>query len=184
MVAPNPLFTLNSTPSYILSKTELAHVLCPVCDEVLQQPIETECGAVVCCRCMCRWLEVNHTHPACPFCYDEGFSDAHVRSPSNVVTNLLNHLLVKCEKQGCIRVVRAELYKSHLQSSCKEYFEGSTHSPSRVTISEILAKESARPVTPNEKKVAENLIKRLIADKPQSIIHVPTRGQVSWKYIT
>lgn len=100
-------------------------------------------------------------------------------------TVLLKSLLVECEKPGCKRITRVEHYSSHLQSSCKEYFEGSVNSPTRVTVGEILAKESSNPITRTEQRVAENLIKRLMADNSeQDIVHIQTRGQVSChKYI-
>ena len=57
VVGPKPLFTLNST--YVLSHAKLTDILCPICDEVLRQPVESECGSVVCAECMYQWLEVN-----------------------------------------------------------------------------------------------------------------------------
>ena len=177
-IAPDPL--LPSSPSYIKAHSEMEHVLCPLCTEVLSCPIETECGSVLCADCLRKWVQVSASQ-SCPCCYTNGFSEAHIRPPSIVVTNLLKSLLVKCEKPECCRVIRAELYSSHLQSGCKEYFDGSVNSPSKVTIGEILAKETSNPVTPAEKKVAEKLIKRMMADSPDpNIVHVQTRGQVSY----
>ncbi len=92
--------------------------------------------------------------------------------------DVLGRQLVECHK-GCNRTVRAQQYLQHLQSQCQDFFEHSTHSPSRTTIKEILERDMESPTTPAEKEVAKNIIRRLMAESEDSqILHLPTRGQV------
>lgn len=171
-VAPESLFP--DQPEYKSSQT-LESLTCPVCKKVLQRPVEVECGKAICASCLCTCIE---RELSCPCCHTTDFTEAHIRKPNTVVVDLLKNLLVIC-KQGCRKIVRANAYTKHLQSKCLSHYERMVDSPSRVTIGEVLSKSTADPVTPSEKKVAENLIRRLMAEnKSEPVIHVPTRGQV------
>jgi hypothetical protein len=76
-------------------------------------------------------------------------------------------------------VVRADNFMRHLESSCKDFYESSIDSPSRLTVKDMLSRSTNHPITGSEKRVAENLIKRMIAEHPQeAVVRVPTRGQV------
>ena len=81
---------------------------------------------------------------------------------------------------GCNRAVRSDEYKSHLESQCKAFYSHSIHSPSRTTIGDLLAKDRAKPPTPAEKRVAQNIITRMMAAEGSSnqVLQLPTRGQV------
>ena len=70
------------------------------------------------------------------------------------------------------------VYIQHHQSHYQAYFEHSTHSPSRTTISDILERET-EPATQAEKRVAKSIIKRLMAEnKGSQVLQLPTGGQV------
>ena len=77
-------------------------------------------------------------------------------------------------------IVPAENFIAHLKSLCKDGYESSLDSPSRLTVKDMLSRSTDHPVTSSEKRVAENLIKRMMAENPgKAIVRVPTCGQVS-----
>lgn len=90
---------------------------------------------------------------------------------------ILGNQLVNCTK-GCNQSVRAKHYQDHLKSKCTAFCEHTILSPSRTTIRDILKRQTDTPTTPVERKVAENLIKRLMAETKEPVIRVPTQGQV------
>lgn len=93
---------------------------------------------------------------------------------------VLGSLLVECTK--CGRGTRADQYLTHLKSQCKEGI--TSLSPAKTTMREILQKPANTPVTPSERKVAGNLIRRMmVAEKDTSLITVPTKGQVCHSYL-
>lgn len=161
-------------PSFPSTHTNIS---CSICMSMLDRPIELGCGNMVCLLCCTRWLSTEKQDcPCCPCC-DSTLQD-HASSPSRVTMSILGSQLVNCIR-GCNRTIQAEQYIPHIQSQCQNFFEHSTNSPSRVTIQDLLEKDKASPTTPTEKKVAEHLIKRLMAESEQGrILQVPTRGQV------
>jgi hypothetical protein len=67
-----------------------------------------------------------------------------------------------------------------LGSQCQHHFVQSTLSPSHTTISDILTKSSQAPTTPAERKVAGNVIRRIMTESADTaVIKVPTPGLVS-----
>lgn len=96
--------------------------------------------------------------------------------------DVLGSQLVVCTR-GCNRAVKAELYTSHINSQCQAAFEHSIHSPSRMVVQDLLDKGRVNPTTPTERRVAKNLISRLMAENNEEhqILHLPTKGQVHVK---
>ena len=76
-------------------------------------------------------------------------------------------------------MVKAGQYFSHSQSQCQVFFHQAVNSPSRATIKDLLEKDKETPTTPVERKVAQHLIKRLMAETDEGqLLQLPTRGQV------
>lgn len=149
---------------------------CTICMDILDQPIELLCGSLVCLLCCNKWLTINR-NGECPCCFSP--LQDHARSPSRVTMDMLGSQLVECPR-GCNRTVKVELYLQHLQSRCQAFFEHSTHSPSRTTIRDILEKDTESLTTQAEKKVAKNIIKRLMTEnKDGEMLQLPTGGQVN-----
>jgi hypothetical protein len=82
--------------------------------------------------------------------------------------------------RSCNRAVKVEVYEAHIQSQCQKFFSHSVFSPSRTTLGELLEKDLDKPTTLAEKKVARNIISRMMAEGESSdILQLPsTRGQV------
>jgi hypothetical protein len=112
--------------------------LCPICCDVLNQPIELACGSLVCARCYCRWIELS-PKPSCPGCYTHELDNLTIGLPSVVVYELLGALKLLCGT--CKKKTTAAQLKQHKASQCKGHYE--VPSPSQISAQEILA----RPVT-------------------------------------
>lgn len=169
-LAPASYFPTLSTP---LTPSPSIETLCSICTMVLDRPIELGCGNMVCLLCCTRWLTISDGVD-CPCCYCPILD--HTQSPSRVTMAVLGSQLVECDR-GCNRTVRSEQYQQHLSSQCQAFFEHSTLSPSRTSIQDVLDRKESQ-TTPAERKVAANLIKRLMAESDGQILRVPSRGQV------
>ena len=77
-----------------LADKDLDEFICGICQDVFVDPKETQCYRQIYCKeCISQWLTNNTT---CPF--DRKLLDTEsLRSPSRVVTNLLNNMEVKCD---------------------------------------------------------------------------------------
>ena len=150
-------------------------MMCTICCGMLDRPIELECGNMVCLLCCTRWLSIS-TSVDCPCCYTPLLD--HTHSPSKITMAVLGSQLVVCG-QGCRRIVQADQYKQHVHSKCQAFFDCSTDSPSRATLSDVLNSDKDSPATPTERKVAHHLIKKLLSETDDGkMLSVPTLGQV------
>ena len=81
--------------------------------------------------------------------------------------------------QGCRRIVQADQYKQHVHSKCQAFFDCSTDSLSRATLSDVLNNDKNSPATPTERKVAHHLINKLLSERDDvKMLSEPTLGQV------
>ncbi len=116
----------------------------------------------------------------CPCC-SSPLAD-HVHPPSRVTLDVLGSQLVVCSR-GCNRMVKADLYIAHIKSQCQGFYQHSVLSPSRITLHDVLEKETESPPTPAEKEVAEKIMRRLMIESGDSqVLHLPTGGQVLQMY--
>lgn len=166
-------------PSFYTGSIPSAHTnretQCTICQHTLDRPVELGCGNLVCLACITRSLYSGCE--GCPCCHVAQLQE-HTTTPSKVTMAVLGGQLVECPK-GCNRTVRADQYQQHLSSKCQEFYEHSTYSPSRTTLSDVLGKDTSTPTTHTEKRVAQHLIKRLMAEsQDKALLQVPTRGQV------
>lgn len=157
---------------------------CPICTFLLNGPVQLSCGAIICLPCCKSW--VNHrpsgSMATCPCCYDHLFNSSEVHSPPPLIASLMEGLLVHCGR-GCGRVVRLASYRKHLDSRCRSHYDMDIHSPSRMTIKDVLSKPASTPASAVEKKVAEHLVKKMLDESPDTkVVKIPTRGQASTYY--
>ena len=163
-------------PSYDRSSFRLGGIFCTICLGIVERPLQLECDHLVCLTNCCNWLEVSRTS-TCPCCYGSNLNPNHARSPGAAITSVLGSLLVNCNR-GCNRTVEVKQYYSHCSSQCNDFFKYSTHSPSKTTAAAILQKTSQSPVTATEKMVVGSVLKRMMLENDNSVIKVPTQGQV------
>lgn len=180
-LAPASFFSTTPLPTHDSSAHQNTTVLCTICTGILDRPIELGCGTVACLLCITRWLTIKAELDAdseveCPCC--ENPLHDHAKAPSTVTMEVLGGQEVICFK-GCNRAVKADHYMAHIQSQCQNYSSHSVLSPSRTTLGEVLDKDIDKPATHTEKKVAQNIIARMMAEGESSkILQLPTRGQV------
>ena len=80
--------------------------VCRVCDRVLNQPVETVCGHVMCKGCLCRVLNSSISPlPSCPVCSRAFKSIEDIKQPTQAITNILEGLQVHCDHPTCKAVV-------------------------------------------------------------------------------
>ncbi|KAL5490845.1 hypothetical protein EMCRGX_G016036 [Ephydatia muelleri] len=89
----------------------LSKLECPLCCEILSQPIELPCSVLACAECIIAWLKISGT-VLCPCCYsDIPMAPASLRPASDLIISLLHDILVHCT--SCGRDMRAGAYVGH-----------------------------------------------------------------------
>ena len=164
---------VDSAEEVIYTSDQAATLLCPLCLEVLDQPIELACSNLVCANCCCKWIERSGT-VSCPCCYYHQLDDLTISLPSTVVQDLLGTLKLSCTK--CHKTTTAAQHRLHKNSQCQGHYEAS--SPSQITAQHILQRPMTAPTLPVEKQVAECLVRRLMTESDDTVVRIPTRGQV------
>lgn len=173
----------HGTPDYLVKNLN-----CPICDSVYNSPIQISCGYTVCATCCCKWLQFVET-PVCPGCYGRDFINSHIlctsdiNPPSSLLTNLLDGVLVTC-RRNCGKLVTLGQYIHHLEANCRSHYSQSINSPSKMTVSEVMAKSAQSPATPVEVRLTEHLVRRMMdqSSDGNGVVKVPTHGQVTFYY--
>ena len=146
-------------------------LVCPLCCSVVDQPVELACNNLVCASCCCKWIQ-HKAGVECPCCNDHTLSTDTVKCPSPVVIELIGGMRVQCS--NCTEETTVAQYSAHRSSLCRSY-----STPLQLSVRDILEKSSAVPTLPVEKRVARNLIQRLMTESSDPVIKVPNiRGQV------
>lgn len=130
----------------------LSKLECPLCCEILSQPIELPCSVLACAECIIAWLKISGT-VLCPCCYsDIPMAPASLRPASDLIISLLRDILVHCI--SCDRNMRAGAYVAH---QC-------TRSPTR-----------------SELNMTAAVYRHVISNSPpdECVVKVPTGGRVS-----
>ena len=163
----------------------LSDLQCPFCSLIVDRPVQTACGKVVCCTCIIEYTykqrknkEVE-TFPCC--------SGTHVTPPipaAAVVTQVIGSLLLCCDT--CKQAVALKEMRDHTDSGCTTGIVSS-----QQTVEQILARPLGAPATTMEKKLATAVIKRMIhsptssssssasaASSSSNVVSLPTGGQV------
>ena len=132
---------------------------CPICCDVLHQPVQLDCGALVCSNCCHQWVE-SSTEPSCPCCYNgHPFNPNSIRQAPDMVISVLNNLVITCNK--CNGNLQAGQHGRHLDSGCSECVIPST--------------------SQREERIASGFIRRMLSESPDSStikIPPPTSGKV------
>ncbi|CAM9886663.1 unnamed protein product, partial [Heterosigma akashiwo] len=93
-----------------------SQLLCTICQEVLQDPVQTSCEHLFCEEELSEWLANRQT---CPFdnCI---IKQDEISKPSRIVTNMLGELERYCKFKdtGCDWTGPAERLKNHLDQKC------------------------------------------------------------------
>ena len=106
--APKPIFTHASNPQYL--GTIHPSLVCVMCMDVLQSPVELPCNQYICASCCINSVRVSAS-TQCPCCYDCNLAENMPRKPPHVVCELLAGLLLECSE--CHTSVQANSYQAH-----------------------------------------------------------------------
>ena len=141
-----PLSTLNN--SAILDQLQ-----CLICLELLCQPLELPCRALVCTTCMVRWFEVfSCSNVKCPCCFvDAPLLSSALKPAPPIIMVLLQDIHIEC-------------------SSCRRTYV--------LVITTSMIACDAKP-TKDEVKMASQVLSNLAATSPDKTISIPTDGLVS-----
>ena len=87
------------------SLSVLSQLKCQLCSNLLTQPLELPCSALVCTKCIVEWVAATGAEN-CPCCSDDGpLLSSWIRPAPNLILLLLADILVHCV---CSRAVKAD----------------------------------------------------------------------------
>ncbi len=86
--------------------------LCPICAEVLKDPVQCQNQHYFCKVCIKKHLEKNTK--SCPICVQD-LSEETLAEPPRILTDYLNGLMISCDhsERGCTEVVQVSRLKVH-----------------------------------------------------------------------
>ena len=129
------------------------HLTCPVCLEILSQPVQLPCQSLVCASCVTRWLTVSASSQ-CPCCFSNISLDPGSINPApSLILQLLRDVLVDCPT--CKVCVMSRSFGEH---QC-------TPQPKQVNQDDL--------------QVTSSMIHQLLPESPENLVEIPTKGTVS-----
>jgi len=141
------------------SAVSLVDLQCPMCNCVVDQPVEVcVCRSIVCAEC-CLTLLRKGENLQCPSCNQQHeISVDTIQSPSPVAVKLVANLVVRCDDPTCSRPVVLQHLHDHLKSGCKEM---AAEVSSVLTVEQMLEQPLDTPPTSLERQAAGHLVRRL-----------------------
>ena len=112
-LAPPAVITREPRPLLVASEVlSMADTLsCPICLEILNQPIELPCRVYVCCTCLVQHIKTSLCLK-CPCCYTTSdLQPEDLKSAPDLVVKLLSDIAVQCP--SCKKDVIARNYNTH-----------------------------------------------------------------------
>lgn len=145
-------------------------LVCPICKEILDRPIQSQCQHIFCYACVQEWLNHAGKNSKCPCCLQPLVLSAFSRVP-RIILNVLSTLLVLC--RSCKKPIALEQLAVHEQQ-CNT-FRCDTESK---TLAAVLITPNDVPLSNEEEQAVTHLVKRKLnfSEKPQVLLK--TRGTV------
>ncbi|CAB4019213.1 E3 ubiquitin- ligase NRDP1 isoform X2 [Paramuricea clavata] len=86
--------------------------LCPICTDVLKDPVQCHNQHLFCRACITEHLKNSQT---CPVCMEKLTEEA-LSKPPRIVTNILDGLMINCDnkERGCVELVELGLLEAHI----------------------------------------------------------------------
>lgn len=148
----------------------LSDLQCKKCANVVDRPVMKPCSHLLCCTCAVELLRQKGLCPAC------GSSHSAPPIPAGaVVCKVVGSLLLHCASCGC--TVELQKIKEHLGSKCTQLLQPS---PSKLTMTQIMARPADAPPSADERKLATALVRRMSnsSQSTSQVLSLPTAGQV------
>ena len=90
-------------------------LLCPICSNVLKDPVQCQNEHYFCRSCIKKHLHENSE--TCPMCQDH-LTEETLTKPPRLLTNMLECLKIRCDhaKRGCQELIKLEFLDQHVKS--------------------------------------------------------------------
>ena len=90
-------------------------LLCPICSNVLKDPVQCQNEHYFCRSCIKKHLHENSE--TCPMCQDH-LTEETLSKPPRLLTNMLECLKIRCNhaKRGCRELIKLEFLHQHVKS--------------------------------------------------------------------
>ena len=136
-------------------------LLCPICSNVLKDPVQCPNEHYCCRSCIVKHLHENSE--TCPTCQHH-LTEETLRKPPRLLTNMLHNLKIRCDhaKRGCRELIKLEFLDHHVKSC--------GYSPTRCT-----NPGCSQVINQHEKERHENELCRF-----RMIVCEDCKQQVSW----
>ena len=155
-----------------------SHLLCQLCQLVVNGPVQLKCEALACGECLVRLLHSKGPDACCPGCGDQ-ITSVHLQKCPSVVVELLCNLRIKCAK-GCHHCFPLQYLSTHEECCIPSVIPPTSRSTmSETTFGEVLGSPVDAPLSPDEQRVCTHLVKRALHESgnPSTLI-LKTGGQV------
>ena len=178
-IAPSPPCIPNARCAHS-SSLPMEDLTGPICCSILQQPVQLKtCQSVVCCPCLVQWLQVSEDLQ-CPCCYSNHLSNFSMMEAAHpLLQKILGGMKVRCAK--CISEVQMAAYILYQAHYCKtqtsEQLPAQPQTSEELPAETILSRRLETPLTSVEKTLQSSLVRRLLAQSPESLLQIQTRGQ-------
>lgn len=146
-------------------------LVCPICKEVLEQPLQSSCQHLFCFKCVDAWVTHAGNSVKCPTCQEPWSSATFCKVP-RVILNILSALLVACS--SCKQLVQLDRLQLH-EKRCNEYVSDLLPK----TLAEVLDTALDVPLTTEEERLTTHLVKRKLSTSTNSEVLLRTGGSVS-----
>ena len=165
-----PAALINPMPSIERFSNISEELICPICREVLNIPLQgTLCDHFYCYQCIKSWLNCDGV--GCPVCKREVGSQ-QLRKPPRLLLNLLSSSCVECTI--CKSFINLEHLSQH-ESICTSYV---TERCTKL-ITDILKTSTTTPLSQTEETLTTHLMKRKLASSDSQNVLLRTGGTVT-----
>eukprot|EP00899_Mesostigma_viride_P005626 jgi/Mesvir1/15064/Mv14714-RA.1 len=91
-------------------------LLCIICRDILEDPVEGSCEHPACRACLLPWLDRTQACPQCRACLPE----SRLKPAHRHIRNRLDALTVTCDNahDGCHEILRLDALPRHVQETC------------------------------------------------------------------
>jgi len=195
-------------PARLIHHIGMQNLICGLCNNVVNEPVETRCSHLVCSSCFCDSIDRARTGvPSCPVCKVEFAAKSDIHAVSPVVQRMLRKLEIRCDnfQAGCTTVVTLQELHDHtvqcapptrssieISPAVSLASHSAMHPPASTSntqltptkISAILSRPMNTPLSRPESKAMTHLVKCAMNAQVQSTfdLECPTGGQVSSHY--
>lgn len=150
-----------TTNRVLAASVPIDDLVCKSCDKVLDEPVELACKHLLCCSCCFQLLRSHLQTIPCPHCqHNHELETSSFQPPPPIVDKLLQHLVVKCDREKCSKVVHLCDLQSHLDSKC---ILKSTTIQQSITVDQILQQPANTPPTRIEMETAGHIVRKILA---------------------